>query len=136
MAKTLSKAKNTSVLGMEKAGILKTSVGKVRLFLPSELPIDWDLKKDKKFTVWDTTHSLMRLLEKSKLDVAKIMARLGSVAEYARELTYCLYHICEQKKIRQRGTELHTSSELAQDFAYGKRDHSTTRAVTCGDEIT
>ncbi len=98
VAETLSRAKNTSMSGMAKAGILESKTGKVRLLLPSELPEDWDPKQDKRFTLWEAAHHLMRLLEKSESVAAKIMAKIGSRSETARELTYRLYHTCEQKK--------------------------------------
>lgn len=98
VAETLSMAKNTSMSGMASAGILESKAGNVRLLLPNELPEDWDPKKDKRFTIWEATHHLMRSLEKSESDAAKIMVKIGSVSESARELTYRLYHICEQKK--------------------------------------
>ena len=41
---------------------------------------------------------MVRLLDTSELDAAKIMSKLGSTAEPARKLTCRLYHICEQKK--------------------------------------
>lgn len=93
---------------MVKAGILKSSTGKVRLFLPSELSSDWDPKKDKRFTVWEATHHMMCLLEKSESDATKVMAKLGSAIEPARELTYRLYHICEQKKYTKEAQDYNT----------------------------
>ena len=42
VAETLSKAKNTSISGLEHAKILKSKAGKVRLLRPDELPADWD----------------------------------------------------------------------------------------------
>ena len=42
VAETLSKAKDTSVVGMVEAGILVSGKGKVRLLKPAELLADWD----------------------------------------------------------------------------------------------
>lgn len=98
-AETLSKAKNTSVEGLEKAGILKSSRSKVRLLRPEELPADWDPTMDPRLTAWEIVHQLVRLLEKSgESGAAEIVAKLGSKAEIARELCYRLYTICERKK--------------------------------------
>ncbi len=105
VAETLSKTKNTSVHGMVDAGILKSSRGKVRLFSPNELPKDWNLKKDKGFTIWEATHHMVRLLDTSELDAAKIMSKLGSAAEPARKLTCRFYHICEQKKYTKKAQD-------------------------------
>ena len=125
VAETLSKAKNTSVPGMVEAGILKSSSGKVRLFLPSELPDDWDPKKDKRFTIWEATHHIMRLLEKSESDAAKIMAKLGSAAEPARELTYRLYHICEQKKYSKEAQDYNALAQSWPEISRLAREITT-----------
>jgi len=99
MAETLSKAKNTSVLGMVEAGILASKSGKVRLLRPNELPADWDPEKDKRLTIWEMVHHLIRVLDAGGEDAAaELAARLGSKAEVARELAYRLYNLCERKK--------------------------------------
>jgi adenine-specific DNA methylase len=56
VAETLSKAKNTSVQGLEEAGILKQGRGKVRILKPDELPADWDWDPtaDDRLTNWET----------------------------------------------------------------------------------
>ena len=46
VADTLSKAKNTSVAGMEQTGILTSKGGKVRLLKPGELSADWNPEKN------------------------------------------------------------------------------------------
>ena len=61
VAETLSKAKNTSVDGMIEAGILKAGGGKVRLLRPHELPDDWDPRTDRRRTVWEMVHHLIRV---------------------------------------------------------------------------
>ena len=99
VAETLSKAKNTSLDGLEKAGILKKGRGKVRLLKPSELPEDWDPATDRRFTYWEAVHHLIRALETGgETAAAELVARLGSKAETARELAYRLYTICDRKK--------------------------------------
>jgi putative DNA methylase len=102
IAETLSKAKNTSVGGMVEAGILHSSRGKVRLLRPVELPDDWDPATDARLTGWETVHHLVRALESGgESAAARLVARLGSKAELARELAYRLYVICERKKRAQ-----------------------------------
>jgi putative DNA methylase len=98
-AETLSKAKNTSVDGIVAAGIAKSGQGKVRLLKPNELPEDWTPEEDKRLTVWDMVHHLIRVLEKGgEVAAAEIAAKLGVKAEAARELCYRLYTLCERKK--------------------------------------
>jgi len=99
VAETLSKAKNTSVSGMVEAGILASRGGKVRLLAPAELPADWDPSTDPRLTVWEMVHHLIRVLEsEGEAGAAKLVAKLGSQADVARELAYRLYTICERKK--------------------------------------
>lgn len=102
VAETLSKAKNTSVSGLELAGILKSKAGKVRLLRPDELSSDWDPLNDSRLTVWEAVHHLIRRLEKGgEAAAAELAGVLGGMAETARELAYRLYTICERKKRAQ-----------------------------------
>jgi putative DNA methylase len=99
VAETLSKAKNTSVSGMNGAGILVSKGGKVRLLRPAGLPDDWDPSADSRLTVWEMVHHLIRVLEAGgESAAAELVAKLGAKAEVARELAYRLYTICERKK--------------------------------------
>lgn len=99
VANVLATAKNTSVQGLVDAGIIESGRGKVRLWRPSELPTDWDPNIDKRLTNWEMVHHLIRLLEANgEGAAAKIIAKLGSKAEIARELCYRLYNLCERKK--------------------------------------
>jgi len=102
VAETLSKAKNTSVGGLFDAGILSSKGGKVRLFRPLELSVKWDPSTIIGVTVWDMVHHLIRILESDGEKAAALMlAKLGSKAEAARELSYRLYAICERRKRAQ-----------------------------------
>jgi putative DNA methylase len=99
VAETLSKAKNTSVTGLVEAGVLASKAGKVRLLKPAELPGDWDPSTDKRLTVWEMVHHLIRVLEAGgESAAATLAAKMGSKAEVARELAYRLYTLCERKK--------------------------------------
>jgi putative DNA methylase len=103
VAEQLSKSKGTSVEGMVSAGILNSKSGKVRLFKPSELPADWEPEKDRRLTVWEMTHQLIRSLEAGgENPAAELVVKIGSKSEIARELAYRLYTVCERKK---RSTE-------------------------------
>jgi putative DNA methylase len=114
LAETLSKAKNTSVKGLEEAGILKSSRGRVRLLKPSEFPSDWDPATDPRLTAWEIVHHLVRALDASgELGAAALVAKLGAKAEVARELAYRLYTLCERKK---RAAEALTYNALVQSW--------------------
>ena len=97
VAETLSKAKNTSVQGMVDAGILVSRAGKVRLLRPDQLPENWDPETERRLTVWESVHHLVRVLNRGEEPAADVVARLGAVAEPARELAYRLYRICDRK---------------------------------------
>ncbi|RLD44973.1 MAG: hypothetical protein DRI88_09000 [Bacteroidetes bacterium] len=116
MAETLSKAKNTAVDALERAGILVSKAGKVRLLRREELPDDWpacragrqrgagrDPVKDKRLTVWEVTQYLIRaLVDKwSEEAAADLLKKVGALGDVARELAYRLYTICDRKKWAQ-----------------------------------
>jgi putative DNA methylase len=104
VAETLSKAKNTSVDGMGKAGILTRKGGKVRLLKPAELPADWDSDSDKRQTVWEMTHHLLRIYYHEKAGdetTAELLRKMGANGEIARDLAYRLFNVCEKKKWSQ-----------------------------------
>jgi putative DNA methylase len=114
IAETLSKAKNTSVKGLEDAGILLSKRGKVRLLAPGELPANWDPATDTRLTNWETVHHLIRVLEADgESAAAELVAKLAARAETARELSYRLYTLCERKK---RAAEALSYNALVQSW--------------------
>ena len=114
VAETLSKAKNTSIAGIVKGGILASSAGKVRLLPPDELADDWDPKADDHLTVWEAVHHLIRALETGgESAAARLVAQLGASADIARELAYRLYTICERKR---RAAEALSYNSLVQSW--------------------
>jgi putative DNA methylase len=97
-AETLSTARNTSVKGMEEAGILIAKGGKVRLLKRDELPQDWQPEADTRTPDWEATQYLIHtLLNQGELAAAELLARLGAQGENARDLAYRLYTICDRK---------------------------------------
>jgi len=103
-AELLSKAKVTAVSGLVQAGIVESKAGKVRLLSPAELPSDWDPSSDKRLTVWEMTHHLLRLYHFDKAGdeaTAALLRKLGNQGEVARELAYRLHNISERKKWSQ-----------------------------------
>lgn len=97
-AETLSKAKNTSVAGMDEAGVTTSRAGKVRLVRRDELPDDWDPTKDKRLTVWEVAQHMIRALEtKGESSAASLFKKVGGLAEIAHVLAYRLYTIAERK---------------------------------------
>jgi putative DNA methylase len=133
VAEQLSKSKNTSVSGLAEAGILVSKAGKVRLLKPVELPADWDPTTDKRLTVWEMVHQLIRVLEAGgEGAAAALVAKLGSQAETARELCYRLYTLCERKK---RANEAMAYNALVQSWPEITRlAREKPRAVAIGSD--
>lgn len=97
-ADVLSRAKNTSVDGLEQAGIIKAHGGKVRLLSRKELSREWDPVSDKRLTVWEVTqHLILTLEEKGEIGVAELVSKLGGIGETAKDLAYRLFTLCERK---------------------------------------
>ena len=114
VAETLSKAKNTSIAGIVEGGILASSAGKVRLLRPDELADDWDPTTDARLTMWEAVHHLIRALETGgEPEAARVAARVGALADVARELAYRLYTICERKR---RAAEALSYNSLVQSW--------------------
>jgi putative DNA methylase len=114
VAEQLSKSKNTAVTSLVDGEILFSKSGKVRLLKPAELSSDWDPTIDKRLTVWEMVHQLVRALEANGEDAASILVgKLGSHAETARELCYRLYTLCERKK---RSSEAMSYNGLVQSW--------------------
>jgi putative DNA methylase len=101
-AETLSKAKNTALNALVEAGLVKSGAGKTRLLRVDELPKDWDPATDKRLTVWEMVHHLIRVMNAGgETAAAGLVAKLGPAADTARELAYRLYHVCERRKRAQ-----------------------------------
>jgi adenine-specific DNA methylase len=97
-AETLSKAKNTSIKGLEEAGILLAKNGKVRLLKREELPKTWNPAKDDRTPDWEATQHLIQTLDKQgETGAAILLAQLGDKGEVCRDLAYRLYVICDRQ---------------------------------------
>ncbi|MDP9469238.1 MAG: DUF1156 domain-containing protein [Chloroflexota bacterium] len=97
-AETLSKAKNSSVAGLQEAGILTARAGKVALLRRDQLPEEWDPRTDRRPTVWEVTQHLIRALDREgEGGAARLLARAGARGEIAKDLAYRLYVVSERK---------------------------------------
>jgi len=93
-----ARAKNTSVSGLEQAGVLDAGRGKVRLLRRNELSEAWDPATDRRLTVWEVSQHLIQRLETGgEPEAAELLRRVGGLGATARELAYRLYSICERK---------------------------------------
>jgi putative DNA methylase len=97
-AEVLATAKALSVSRLAESGMLYSRAKKVRLLRREELPEDWDPSTVGRLTVWEVTQHLIRSLDqKGEKETANLKAKIGGMAEIARDLAYRLYTLCERK---------------------------------------
>jgi putative DNA methylase len=103
-AEGLAKARNLSVDGVARVGILRSVAGKVKLLERSEMPENWDPARDKRLCVWEATQQLIKRLEAGEQAAACLLAQLkdisghGDLPSNCRALAYRLYNHCEKTK--------------------------------------
>jgi len=104
-AEGLAKARNVSVDGVARAGILRAVGGKAWLLRRDQLEEDWDPSRDDRLCVWEATQYLIRRLEGGgEAKAAELLAQLralpghGELADNCRALAYRLYNHCEKTK--------------------------------------
>ena len=90
-ADNLARAKNTSLAGIEEAGVGAARAGKFRLYERSELAEGWSPTDDPRLTVWEATQYLVRALEESETEAAALLRQLGGYGDRARQLAYVLF---------------------------------------------
>lgn len=92
-----ARAKNTSLSGIESAGIGEARGGWFRLFERSELDPEWDAAGDTRLTVWEATQHLVAALDRSETEAAALLYRLGGYGDRARQLAYVLFQKATDK---------------------------------------
>jgi putative DNA methylase len=92
-----ARAKNTSLAGIEDAGIGEARGGQFRLFKRFELNPDWDPVSDDRRTVWEATQYLVAALERSETEASELLHRMGGYADRARQLAYVLFQKATDK---------------------------------------
>ena len=98
-ADDLSRAKNVSVEGLARAGIVKAGAGNVRLLDRSELDRNWDPASDDRLTVWEVAqHLIRRLLDDGEASAGELLSRVGGLGDAARDLAYRLFQVAESKR--------------------------------------
>lgn len=100
VADNLARARGISVESVKHAGIVESAAGKVRILARDELDEDWDPEEDRHLTVWECLQHLVRLHEKDGIshDTAVLLKKLNTQAEAIKDLAYCLYDICANKR--------------------------------------
>jgi putative DNA methylase len=98
-ADDLSRAKNVSVDGLVRAGLVRSGGGKVRLLSRDELDPSWDPTTDSRLTVWEVAqHLIRRLLNDGEASAADLLSKVGGLGDAARDLSYRLFQVAEAKK--------------------------------------
>jgi putative DNA methylase len=98
-ADVLARAKNTSVDGLVRAGVLQAKGGDVRLLERRELDPEWQPLADTRPTTWeDTQHLITTLQTRGEPEAGRMVAEMGgSRAEDARALALRMYSLCDRK---------------------------------------
>jgi putative DNA methylase len=99
-ADNLARARGISVESVKHAGIVESAAGKVRILARDELDEDWDPEEDRHLTVWECLQHLVRLHEKDGIshNTAVLLKKLNTQAEAIKDLAYCLFDICANKR--------------------------------------
>lgn len=92
-----ARAKNTSLSGIEAAGIGEARAGSFRLFERSELDPEWSAVSDTRLTVWEATQHLVAALDRSETEAATLLHQLGGYGDRARQLAYVLFQKATDK---------------------------------------
>jgi putative DNA methylase len=101
-ADVLARGVDTGVDGLERAGVLVSRAGKVKLRSVPELPVLYDPRKDERTSEWEICLHLAKQLSQKGADAAAaLMAACREVPgidlDDVRELAYLLYSIAEKK---------------------------------------
>jgi putative DNA methylase len=107
-AETLSKGTDTSIGGLERAGVLRSRAGKVKLLAVRDIPDFYDPREDERTSEWEICLHLAKALEfRGASDAAALMAAARDVPtvdlDDVRELSYLLYSIAEKKGWAETG---------------------------------
>ena len=97
-ADVLARAKATSVSGLAESGVLKSGAGKVRLLRPDEYPTTWDASSDKRLSIWEALHQLVRIFRlRGETGAGQTLTTVRAKGEGVRQLAYRLYTLCERR---------------------------------------
>lgn len=101
-ADVLARGVDTAVSGLERAGVLTSRAGKVKLLSVHELPDEYDPATGDRTSEWEICLHLVKALQNRGTDsAARLMASARDVAgidlDDVKELSYLLYSIAEKK---------------------------------------
>lgn len=99
-AETLSKGIDTGIGALERAGVLRSRAGKVKLLSVRDIPDFYDPATDDRTLEWEICLHLAKRLQNQGADAtAQLMAAARDVVDLddVKELAYLLYSIAEKK---------------------------------------
>jgi putative DNA methylase len=115
-ANNIATARGISVDSVKHAGIVESLAGKVRILKRDELLEDWDPLTDSHLTIWECLQYLVQEHEVNGIshDAAVLLKKMDDKAEAIKDLAYCLYDICANK--RQDAKEATAYNALIADW--------------------
>ncbi len=99
---TMANALGLALEDLQAAGVAVARGGRTRVLGLADMAPDWDPVRDRTPTAWEACHHLVRRLtaEDGGIDTAaRLMARLGALAEPARSLAMRLYDLAEARSL-------------------------------------
>ena len=99
-ANNIATARGISVESVKHAGIVESAAGSVRILARKELETEWEPSSDTHLTIWECLQHLIKEHEANGLseDVALLLKQMGNKSEAVKDLAYCLYDICANKR--------------------------------------
>lgn len=102
-ADDLARARGTAVSAMERSGVLSARGGKVQVYRPSELPVNYDVLADASTSAWEALHHAIRILETQGVPATgKFLSNASQRGDGAvdldlvKELAYLLFQVAEK----------------------------------------
>lgn len=141
-AELLANALNTSLQGMEDAGVVKARAGKAAMLRPEELSTSYDPAMNHHISVWEVTVHLSRVLEGkgtgSGVDAAGVLlarTRPRIDDDAIKELAYLLYNVCERKGWSESGRRFNNLVSSWPDLQTAARAAERQGAVPTQDSL-
>lgn len=102
-ADNIARARNTSVDGMDRDGILTSRAGKVALVPPADVPQDYDVLADPYVSTWEALHHLLGIVQTQGISAAgafltqAMIRQDGAIdPDLVKELAFLLFSIAEK----------------------------------------
>ena len=129
-AETLASARNASIDGLRRSGVLNAGGGRVGLIAPADLPDDYDPRTDDRISHWEVVLHLARALKRGGIDEAgRILASAGQrglEADTLQRLAYRLYSLAERRGWAEDGLRFNNLGRSWPDIITAARTPTAT----------